>query len=288
MTFDEGLRTIIGDCLSHIRSHEASVAAGADPESVHQMRVGLRRLKCALQLFAPARSLWRAQRDELDGLATTLGAARDWQVLASDTLPSLDADCLGDAGWTALQHAVRSVASENGHAAAEAVRSARYRQLVAALQAWVDGAHWRDTLSASERDALQALLRQTADRALGRQHARLIKRGRRLGQASAAQRHRARIAAKKLRYATGFFQALYPAPRVARFTAALAALQDALGALNDGVVARGLLRRLADDQPAVASAARSAIKALARRRRSGRHALGRSWAHFTRAARPWA
>lgn len=288
MTFEEGLRTIIGDCLSHIRSHEAGVAAGADPESVHQMRVGLRRLKCALQLFAPARPPWRAQRDELDGLATTLGAARDWEVLVSDTLPSLDADCHGDAGWAALQHAVRSVAHENGRAAAAAVSSPRYRQLMAELQAWVDGADRRDALSVTERDALQAPLRYAADRALCRQHARLIKRGRRPGHATAAQRHRARIAAKQLRYETGFFQAMYAAPRVERFTAALGALQDVLGMLNDAVVACGLLRRLAGDQPAVAPTARAPIEALARRRRSGRHALSRSWARFARAKRPWA
>jgi CHAD domain-containing protein len=110
MTAEEELRTVVTDCLSHVRRHEAGVVAGEDPESVHRMRVGLRRLKCALQLFAAARPLWRAQRDDLDWMATTLGGARDWDVLAHDTLASLDAH--PDVDRAALLQAARRVARE--------------------------------------------------------------------------------------------------------------------------------------------------------------------------------
>ncbi|MEP7295262.1 MAG: CHAD domain-containing protein [Burkholderiales bacterium] len=288
MTLEEGLRAVVGDCLGHIRRHEAGVSAGADPESVHQMRVGLRRLKCALQLFEPARPLWRAHRDELAWLATTLGGARDWEVLAGDTLPSLNHDHGDVADWAALADAVRSEAAEHRRVAAEAVRSTRYGRLMTAMQAWVTGTHWRDGLSAAELGTLQSPLVHTADRWLARQHARLIERGRKPGHATAPQRHRARIAAKKLRYATGFFGALYPPSRVAHFTDALAALQDSFGTLNDAVVARRLLRTLAAAQPAVAPAAAAAIQALAHRRRRGRQAPGRSWRRFKLAKRPWA
>src|SRR5262249_28853616 len=50
-------------------------------------------------------------------------------------------------------------------------------------------------------------------------------------------RHKLRIAAKKLRYATGFFESLFPGrkerKRLRSFERELKAMQDCLGALND-------------------------------------------------------
>jgi triphosphatase len=70
---------------------------------------------------------------------------------------------------------------------------------------------------------------------------RLRKRGAGVPKAPPDARHEVRIAAKKLRYATEFFAALFPKKRVAPYLAALEELQDILGALNDAVVADRLL-----------------------------------------------
>ena len=56
------------------------------------------------------------------------------------------------------------------------------------------------------------------------------------------QRHRLRIALKKLRYATEFFEALYR-KSTRPYLAALKDLQDGLGHLNDVAVAQGLARQ---------------------------------------------
>src|SRR5262252_660578 len=60
-----------------------------------------------------------------------------------------------------------------------------------------------------------------------------------------AQRHRARIAAKKLRYAVEFFAPLYSRPRASDYIDALAKLQEALGKLNDLATAGRLVSELA-------------------------------------------
>ena len=64
-----------------------------------------------------------------------------------------------------------------------------------------------------------------------------------------------RIAAKKARYATEFFQRLRPAGRVKRYIKRLTALQDAIGSLNDATVANGLLRQVEKYHPELADSA---------------------------------
>ena len=83
---------------------------------------------------------------------------------------------------------------------------------------------------------------------LDRQRRRLARRGKNLADLDNHRRHRARIAAKTLRYAVEFFASLYDSPkqgrRRERFVGALEALQDDLGELNDLVVGPQILARL--------------------------------------------
>ena len=58
------------------------------------------------------------------------------------------------------------------------------------------------------------------------------------------QRHRVRIRAKRLRYAAEFFASLFQRKAANRYRRGLAALQDALGALNDTATAKRLLEGL--------------------------------------------
>src|SRR5262249_50034841 len=66
-----------------IRAHDPGTRLGKDPEDLHKMRTGVRRLRAILRA---ARSLFdveqsEALRTELDWLGTALGAVRDLDVL---------------------------------------------------------------------------------------------------------------------------------------------------------------------------------------------------------------
>ena len=65
-----------------------------------------------------------------------------------------------------------------------------------------------------------------------------------LASASPEERHRARIAAKKLRYCAEFFALLYPQKKVRRYVDALGDLQDALGLSNDTAVGAAIVTEL--------------------------------------------
>jgi CHAD domain-containing protein len=121
----------------------------------------------------------------------------------------------------------------------------RFQQLLLALGAFfvkLPGSSPAEGSTALARDWIRPLLRE--------RHRRLRKRTRHIHRLEAAERHRARVAAKKLRYAAEFFAPLFSAKRAEEYIAALSKLQGALGRLNDLQVAARLLD---ESVPAVAA-----------------------------------
>ena len=268
MTWADALQAIIEECLQHMQNNEAGVVGSADVEHVHQMRVGLRRLRSALGLFKRFAAVPAALREDLRWLADQLGQARDAEVLAHETLARVQLPAAGQIGWSALRSAAIAEAEAARRAAVQAVLSRRHAGWPLALRAWVLGLRAQD---ADER------LRTFAQRELHRLWVRLKKRGERLVGANSATRHDTRIAAKKLRYASEMLGAVRArrAPRPA--LRALAALQQELGVLNDAEVAKVRLARLAAATAVLAPAAAYAqgwITADAERRV---RALGKLW-----------
>lgn len=68
--------------FKHILKYEADVLNDTDPEALHQMRVGMRRLRTAIHGFSPALSLPKsAQEEKVAKIARKLGELRDLDVL---------------------------------------------------------------------------------------------------------------------------------------------------------------------------------------------------------------
>lgn len=86
----DAFQVIAPACLDHALANARSVGAG-DAEGIHQMRVGLRRLRAALSLFKPlidgAES--EAIKTELKWLTEQLGQARELDVLVTDGIGPL-------------------------------------------------------------------------------------------------------------------------------------------------------------------------------------------------------
>jgi triphosphatase len=277
MRVEEALQTIAGNCIAQIQGNETGVINGSDPEHVHQMRVGLRRLASLLKLFEDVAPLPAPLDQELRWLGGELGAARDWEVLAGDTLSQLMHDASGEPALALLQQAALFEAAERRGRAAAAVGSVRYASLLLHLVAWLHGARWQRGAAPEQTEALAAPLKDFARRTLKQGQRRMARRARNLAHADAPARHRLRIAAKRMRYATEFFASLYPARKVSPFVDALSALQDSLGQLNDAAVARKALRELAGRQPAQALGAGFAIGLLSSREQRAVDRLRKRW-----------
>lgn len=285
-TIERAFQRIAQNCLTQIHGNERGVILGHDPSNVHQMRVGLRRLRSALDLFEDLITSPPTLQEELRWIANELGAARDWEVLASSTLPSAFDAAPEDTNADAVTQVSRELASQNRSRAAAAVDSVRYTRLVIELTRWLDAAGWREATNENQRAALDEPITKFASKTLYKRHRILLKRGRNLPDLDARPRHRARIAAKKLRYATEFFVSLYPKQAIRHYVATLGKLQDDLGWRNDVAVCDGLLKTLASEHPEITTGSGYVRGYLASRVAADHNALQKLWKRFRQLSPP--
>ena len=246
MTVDAAFRAIAWNCIDQLQDNQGRLLQGYDPELIHQMRVAVRRLRSALNLFGAAAPGIKdaALIAELRWLVGELGPARDWDVFLGETLPPVIEALPQEAGLAQLQEAADQLCQAARERACAAATSPRYHRLLLTLGSWLWREPWRDAAEAAVLAQLDQPLAAFAAAMLGRRHRRLRRRGRKLAQLNAEQRHALRIAAKKLRYAAEFFSGLYPRKASRRYLQALADLQDELGALNDQAVTGRLLEQI--------------------------------------------
>jgi triphosphatase len=275
-TATQAFAVVLDECLSQITRNAIGLIEG-DPaqrgEHVHQLRVGIRRLRSALRSFqgwvpAPPADLV----DSLRSLFATLGTARDSDVLESGVMSEL-----AKAGAPAL----KLPPGPAGPDPVEVVRSADTQRT---FLAWIT---WRsipapalaeprvddDPSAVPEGAAVQADLpgagaqhanpeprplasddprtfRRNVGRRLRRLHARIVADGNTFDALDDAGLHALRKRIKRQRYAVEFFAPLLRRREVERYLGALAAIQDQMGALNDLFVARARYQTLDTPDPA--------------------------------------
>ena len=159
--------------------------------------------------------------------------------------------------------------------ACAAVESTRFRSLVLDTACWIEAGDWTrnpDHLTRLLRE--QPIVGAAADE-LRRRWKKILKAGAQLDGLDPQRRHKMRIQAKKLRYASEFFGGAFPGKKAMRrrkdFVAGLEKVQDALGELNDIAVHEGLSEQLVNAQDASGKQREGrAKKAFAAGRLSGR------------------
>ena len=226
----EGFRAIGFSCLHHLAANQAAILKD-DPEGIHQMRVGLRRLRAALSLFKPLIEgpEFEAIKQDLKWLSGELGPARDFDVFVKETIAPMEKH--PPAGLAALEADLKARRSKGFARARRMVRSQRYRRILLKTALWLAGGAWATSDDQVHRDLRERKLKDMARDMLGARTAKAARQLKKLDRLDAPQRHKLRIALKKLRYAVGFFESLFPRP--GRFAARLKQLQGALGRLND-------------------------------------------------------
>jgi triphosphatase len=257
-TATEAFAAVLDECLAQITHNAIGLIEGAAEqrvEHVHQLRVGIRRLRSALRRF---RRWVAAPPDELvDGLRAlfaTLGMARDSDVLQSGVMAEL-----AKAGAPAL----RLPAGPVGPDPIDAVRAAVTQRLLLAWIAWrtaLPAASASPAATEAQAAAANAAQRTAADdprawqhdagRRLRRWHARLVADAKAFDEFDDAELHALRKRIKRQRYAVEFFAPLLRRRRVERYLVALTTVQERMGTLNDLLVARQRYQALGTPDPA--------------------------------------
>lgn len=245
MTVEAALQAIGGQCLTHLLRNEPAALADV-PDGVHQMRVAVRRLRSALSTLKPMLPVehHRWANDELRWLAGALGPARNWDVFVESLVRPVGTALPAEPDLTNLAMAAEQRRQAAYERAKEAIQSPRHTAAVLKLSRWFLVRGWRDQPLSEEAASLLTPVGHIAPQLIERRHKQVRKRSRHFAKLLPEQRHRVRIALKKLRYTIEFLQSLFDADEVAAFVAKLKPLQDDLGHANDVRSAHELLSEL--------------------------------------------
>lgn len=234
--------------LRHIAANEPAVLAG-QPDGVHQMRVGVRRLRAAIWVFSELLRCKQTEmiKQDLKWLAGKLAPVRDLDVFLDTKikrLADLEPPIAGLADLTRELEYRRALAAE---AARTAVASSRYRLLIFNALEWIEDGAWLKRPPADGKRTIKPFAVDLFERRTKTTR----KRAKKVRKLTVHDRHKLRIAVKKLRYTIYFFESLFSgsakAKALSRYKEHLESLQDKLGALNDVAVHHKLVTKLATD-----------------------------------------
>jgi CHAD domain-containing protein len=257
----EALRARLRKQLREIERHDPGTRLGRDPESLHDMRVGVRRLRALLR---SGKKLVATDISELDDrlkeLGRVLGDVRDLDVL----LERLEGEA-AELGGEDAEHArapLNGMRSERKRCRRRLMTFLRSERYLALLD---DAARAIEEL---EPSGSRASLDDLADKAFGK----VDKAVRKLPDEPADEElHSVRKKGKRARYAgelAGWKKSVKCAKK----------LQDVLGEHQDAVVAAERLRGLAvDAQPGEARAAGRLVELEETRRAEAREAWPKAW-----------
>lgn len=239
--------------LDHFEANLCAFRSGQAPETVHQMRVGLRRLRAAIGLFGKAVSggaldIAKARAKELAGV---LGQARNWDVFR-EMLEGGPAEALADEpSFHALLKALERDRAKAYDATRQKIDDPGTAAFLADFRRAIADRAWTAAPGMTEKGSAKRFARD----ALSKLRKRVLEKSKGLAQRKPEERHRLRIALKKARYGAEFFESLFANVAEAEaYAATLAEMQDGLGAFNDMQMANALL----DEIDAAGAAVRKA------------------------------
>jgi CHAD domain-containing protein len=278
MAIDSSLQyvlTAVREQVEVVRTCARGARTGRDPEDLHRMRVGVRRLRAILRA---ARSLFAKRwvdglRRELDWLGTALGEVRDLDILRADLRPRVAVLRGSDrrAGRRLLQR-IDADRTRARHALRSALDSRRYPRLIARLE--------------------RALRRPRVDRSdvsllgVAAEEFRKLRRAVRAlpGRPSDDELHAVRIRVKRARYAAELVRPTI-GPRAERFLAQAKSVQDILGEHQDAVVIEHYLHDVMDRREPDRALGRSLVRAQRKRGKKARATFFEEWPRLERRGR---
>jgi len=293
MTVRATFVAIVRRCLDHILANVDSAHDGNDPEGVHQLRVGMRRLRAALSLFqsvVPEQDRLSLGA-ELRWLAQELGPAREWDVLIETIFAQLPKHVPTGDGMRRFRELAEAHRAEGYKRTRAVLAEPRYTDLLLRLEAWIDRMLPSGTpasVADGEQNPLDQPIIGFAAEVLRIRHKKVEQLGKRHRKLDPEQLHRLRIQVKKLRYATEFFRGLWPKKAAVRYIRTLKGLQGVLGTANDAIVAVHLVASLEAEAGAGLEREAGLIHGWAAAHlKQDRKALARLWDRFAASTAFW-
>ena len=229
-------------------AHEPVAREGLDPEGVHKMRVGIRRIRAMLRMYGDVLvpDLGKKLDRKLRALAKRLGRARDADVGEMEMLSVIAS--LPEQVARAAAPYIEHLRDETFDAYSELdalFDSRKYRKLINKVDSLLSAGPGEETRNA--RGALT--IAEAADRDISAKAERMLSRGDGIDAGTKAKKiHKLRIDAKRVRYLLDMFAKAEP-ERWRATIEALEELQELLGTHQDAITAHARLEQFAASLP---------------------------------------
>ena len=282
-TCAQAFSAILASASRQILVNRAAVLETDDPNAAHQLRIGLRRLRSALDALGPfvasgsLKSFNRSARE----MGRCVGMLRDADVLISGIHAPIEATASAKVGFAELYQALL----QHRRAQREETRAALQGPAWTRLQLYLRV--WPRTLE--ENDKLARPIGKVARKVLRRAWKKSVRYAAEIEQLSGDERHQMRKALKKLRYQAEFFAPLFAKRKTQGFVHQLKALQDVFGYVNDVRLAPKL-SDLHQQGECNIDTARAASYILGRHEAEAKHVWRRAapaWKDLQRTPRFW-
>jgi CHAD domain-containing protein len=269
LTLGSYARNMIQQELARIVKQEDAVLEDSDVEPLHKMRVGMRRLRAAFNIFAPAIALPKKVTIQVIAkVSKQLGTTRDWDVmnraLKEDYSPILSGTEQERLNGTLLH--LKKHRQQSFRHLEKTLTGSHYKTLKRSLQKWLDDPIFEMIAELSIDFVLPDLLMPMTSQLLLHPGWRVVP-----PEFSAARTpktptieqgpeskalHSLRKRVKEVRYQSEFFKSFYP-PVYTDYIEDLKSIQELLGQLQDCTVlseflANELTTSLDDVLPTVA------------------------------------
>ncbi len=233
---------VVSSCLNQILANASDIAGGCtDEEHIHQLRVGLRRLRTAIrELGALMQDFDSAWEEPVVAVFRDLGQHRDRSYLINTVQHEIEGAGGPPLDWSGAFTDLPDVAAS--------VRAPAFQKALLGLIAFVHATPDEEApqkKTAPRKIALEKVVR----RRLHRLHRRVAAGGQNFLALDEPAQHRMRKQAKRLRYLVEFAQPLFAERKVEAYLSALKPVQDALGSYHDELAALQAWQQLAVHDP---------------------------------------
>ena len=261
------LAAVTSECLEQIARNAAvlcevdtnGIYQAATPEHVHQLRVGIRRLRSAWSFFDGLAELPPIElRQQIKAYFSQLGGTRDEDVLRESILPALAAAGLPPLTlpvWMPQESSNQLLASTAFQSwlldmlalctIPPAAQDTPIGPITANIQAQATDFVFPCAAPLVPKSSLKPLLLKK----LNKWHRQIVQNGLTFRTLEIEQQHALRKKSKRLRYALQFCESLLTDQKLQPYRKQLAKVQDILGDMNDLYVAQPLFETLTAQQP---------------------------------------
>lgn len=241
MSIMEAKYQILLQELQMILEYKPIALKGEDPEGIHKVRVGLRRLRTAINVFKPYfnKQTYKFLNDSTKSLAKELGNLRDLDVLQlhfQDYVQQFPNCAQYQSSWDAIYQNRYSIVSQTSH-------SHLISDSFDTLAATIFNYHQNNQSAAQQKfKQLPQTLKEFIPLQISKKFSKVQSYRKAITAfADYTPFHELRLKIKKFRYTLEFFEKLLDGPSVQHILELLVEIQDLLGNLNDAHTAEVIL-----------------------------------------------